>query len=145
MLKVLSSSLLFGRKLQTLPSRIPPNGEVRYPLLRFFDSLKGPGGRNPVGFRKVCFCSESGDGSEKIIEVKVAEEAAEGSAGDEAESKSNSAIVLKNPRPEDHLTVSDVGTSRFGLFLFFLFFWLPPVELTLVSLMFSIITYYFES
>ena len=105
MLKVLSSSVLFGRKLQTLPSRIPQNGEVRYPLHRFFESLRGPNGKKFLEFRKVWFCSESGDGSDKVIELKAAEDAAEGGGGDEAVEKANSAIVLTNPRPEDHLTV----------------------------------------
>lgn len=100
MLKALSSSVLFGRRLQTLPARVPQNGEVRYPLLRFFESLRGPNCRSPFDFRKAWFCSESGDAGDKVILLKAADDAA-----DDADSKSNSAIILKNPRPENLLTV----------------------------------------
>lgn len=116
MLKVLSSSVLFGRNLRALPSRIPTNGELRYPLHRLFDSLKSANDRSPARFGKAWFCSDSGDGADKVIEVKAAEEAeaAEGGAGtEEGDSKSSSAIVLSNPRPEDHLIVSFVKKIAF--------------------------------
>ncbi|ONK63201.1 uncharacterized protein A4U43_C07F12440 [Asparagus officinalis] len=105
MLKVLSSSVLLRRKLQNLPSRIPSNRDFRSPLLRFFESSKLTNGNNLVQFGKAWFCSDSSDGSVKIVEIKAAEDAAEGDGAEEADSKSNSAIVSTNPRPEDHLTV----------------------------------------
>lgn len=52
------------------------------------------------------FCTDSsGDGSDQVvhIEAKATESDAE-----EVESKSSSAIVPTNPRPEDYLTVSFV-------------------------------------
>ena len=58
------------------------------------------------------FCSDSdssGDGSDRVVHV---DSKAVDSEGEEAESKSSSAIVPTNPRPEDYLTVS----------VFFLFF-----------------------
>ena len=57
------------------------------------------------------FCSDSdssGDGSDRVVHV---DSKAVESEGEEAESKSSSAIVPTNPRPEDYLTVS--------VFLFF--------------------------
>ncbi|KAF8392652.1 hypothetical protein HHK36_023001 [Tetracentron sinense] len=102
MLKALSASCLQGQ-LQKLTAKFPAHichgGELRSPLLRVLGSLRNSNSRNPNLYKRVFFCSESGDRSEPVVqaEAKLSE------SGDG--SKSSSAIVPTNPRPEDYLTV----------------------------------------
>ncbi|KAJ0979859.1 hypothetical protein J5N97_015333 [Dioscorea zingiberensis] len=108
MLKVLSSSCLQGR-FRSLPTRLPHNccngGDSRSPLIRVLRSLRSGNGANPVSFRRVFFCSESGGGGDQPVEAKAAEEVETAAGEGEAVSKASSAIVPTNPRPEDYLTV----------------------------------------
>lgn len=78
---------------------------VESPLLKALSQLTGLNRRsNSLGHR-VFFCSDSASDAESAAEAeaKVAESDAEGS-----DSKSSSAIVSTNPRPEDCLTVSSI-------------------------------------
>ncbi|XP_010268001.1 PREDICTED: lon protease homolog, mitochondrial-like [Nelumbo nucifera] len=110
MLKVLSASCRQGR-LQNLTPRLPGNfsygGEQRAPLLRVLGSLTSSSPRNSGLSKRVYFCSESGDGSNPVVEPeeKTAEVEAAVENAEEVDSKASSAIVPTNPRPEDYLTV----------------------------------------
>ena len=95
--------------------RLGPTTDSASPILRAaLSSLRSLTRRSRssdlVGHRAF-FCSDSdssGDGSDRVVHV---DSKAVESEGEEAESKSSSAIVPTNPRPEDYLTVS--------VFLFF--------------------------
>ncbi|XP_048324531.2 lon protease homolog 1, mitochondrial [Ziziphus jujuba] len=101
MLKLLSSSSCLPTRVHSLApfaTRIG-SSESTTPLLRVLNSLTGFTRKSPNLGRRAFFCSESSDGSEQVVEVDV-----KGSESG-AESKSSSAIVPTNPRPEDYLTV----------------------------------------
>ncbi|GFS38936.1 lon protease 1 [Actinidia rufa] len=99
MLKALSSSCLRGRfTASALPSCVRLNSPAR----RVVASISGSNRRNPNLWRRF-FCSDSSDGSEPI--EAVAESKRVEVEGEEAESKSSSAIVPTVFRPEDYLTV----------------------------------------
>ncbi|XP_042511197.1 lon protease homolog, mitochondrial-like isoform X2 [Macadamia integrifolia] len=109
MLKVLSASYLQGR-LQNLSAKLPANfsyGEPKTPLLRVLGSLRSSNSRYPNLCKRVFFCSDSGDGSNPVVEAeaKPAETEAAAESAEEVDSKASSAIVPTNPRPEDYLTV----------------------------------------
>ncbi|XP_043720503.1 lon protease homolog, mitochondrial-like isoform X2 [Telopea speciosissima] len=109
MLKALSTSCLQGR-LQNLSAKLPANfsyGEPRTPLLRVLGSLRSSNSRNPNLCKRVFFCSDSGDGSNPVVdaEAKPAEAEAVAENAEEVDAKASSAIVPINPRPEDYLTV----------------------------------------
>ncbi|KAM1503484.1 hypothetical protein TB2_027947 [Malus domestica] len=96
MLKLLSSSssCLQGR-LHSLRSW--PPAELGSPVLRVLGSLAGL--TRPSSACRAFYSSDSGDGSDQVVEVEFMV------AGTEAEAESSSAIVSTNPRPEDYLTV----------------------------------------
>ncbi|KAK7847120.1 lon protease like protein 1 [Quercus suber] len=89
--------------------RLGPTSDSASPILRAaLSSLRSLTRRSRssdlVGHRAF-FCSDSdssGDGSDRVVHV---DSKAVDSEGEEAESKSSSAIVPTNPRPEDYLTV----------------------------------------
>ncbi|KAL0006312.1 hypothetical protein SO802_013873 [Lithocarpus litseifolius] len=89
--------------------RLGPTTDSASPILRAaLSSLRSLTRRSRssdlVGHRAF-FCSDSdssGDGSDRVVHV---DSKAVDSEGEEAESKSSSAIVPTNPRPEDYLTV----------------------------------------
>lgn len=105
MLKALSSSCLRGR-LQATPSALPSNlrrhgTQLESPWSRVLGSLRGR--KNPSLCQRLFFCSDSTDGSET---VEAAAEAKRVEVeGEEADSKTSSAIVPTVARPEDYLTV----------------------------------------
>ncbi|KAH7865744.1 hypothetical protein Vadar_010664 [Vaccinium darrowii] len=105
MLKVLSSSCLRGR-FQATPSALPSNlrrhgTQLESPWSRVLGSLRGR--KNPSLCQRLFFCSDSTDGSET---VEAAAEAKRVEVeGEEADSKTSSAIVPTVARPEDYLTV----------------------------------------
>ncbi|KAM1877883.1 hypothetical protein ACFX14_039933 [Malus domestica] len=99
MLKLLSSSspCLQGRVHSLRPG---PASELASPVLQVLGSLAGLTRQNcPASARRAFFCSNSGDVSDQVREVEFK------AAGNEADSKSSSAIVSTNPRPKDYLTV----------------------------------------
>ncbi|XAR52688.1 Endopeptidase La [Bertholletia excelsa] len=106
MLKALSSSCMRGR-LSTVPSTFPSHlrhaTDSNSPLRRVLSSLRGSRSRNPNLCQRLFFCSDSTDGSEPVEAVAEAKKAEV--EGEEAESKSSSAIVPTVFRPEDYLTV----------------------------------------
>ncbi|KAG2695776.1 hypothetical protein I3760_07G028700 [Carya illinoinensis] len=105
MLKLLSSSsssCLYA-KLHTLPALRSGPTEFTSPLLKALSSLRGLTRRSPNLGPRAFFCSDSsGDGPDQVVQVEVK---ASDSDAEEVESKSSSAIVPTNPRPEDYLTV----------------------------------------
>ncbi|XP_068658607.1 lon protease homolog, mitochondrial-like [Aristolochia californica] len=114
MLKLLSSSCLQSH-FSNLSFRAPASscyaGE-KSNLGHFFRSLRNS---NPsillLGKRVLFFCSETGDGSE-AAGVKADEE----NAAEEVESKTSSAIVPTNPKPEDYLSVIALPLQHRPLF-----------------------------
>ncbi|KAH0994942.1 hypothetical protein GBA52_018806 [Prunus armeniaca] len=103
MLKLLSSS---SSCLQARVHSLGPNlglragpTELASPFLRVLGSLTGL--TRPNSSRRAFFCSDASDGFDQVVEVEAKKAGTEG----EAESKSSSAIVPTNPRPEDYLTV----------------------------------------
>ncbi|PIA45990.1 hypothetical protein AQUCO_01600331v1 [Aquilegia coerulea] len=74
-------------------------------LFRILNSLKNSNSKNPFLFRRVFFCSDSNDGVVPVVIETEATAEEISSSTDEVESKSSSAIVSTNPRPEDYLTV----------------------------------------
>jgi len=74
----------------------PAHDPASRPLLRVFSSL---GGKNTDIGGRYFFCSESGDGSDQVVDARVR------AAEEEYQSKA-SAIVSTYPRPKDYLTVS---------------------------------------
>ncbi|GFS29690.1 lon protease 1 [Actinidia rufa] len=99
MLKALSSSCLRGR---FTASALPSCVRLSSPARRVVAPLSGSNRWNPNLCRRF-FCSDSSDGSEPI--ETVAESKRVEVEGEEAESKSSSAIVPTVFRPEDYLTV----------------------------------------
>lgn len=101
MLKLLSSSSCLPTRVHSIAPFAIRTGssESTSPLLRVMNSLTGFARKSPNLGRRAFFCSDSSDGPEQVVEVDV--------KGYEsgAESKSSSAIVSTNPRPEDYLTV----------------------------------------
>ncbi|XP_077217774.1 lon protease homolog, mitochondrial-like isoform X2 [Tasmannia lanceolata] len=95
--------------LKLLSLKFPVNfshgGESRAPLLRVLRSLTGSNPRTFVPFGRARFCSESGDGSNPVDAKAVPEAEVAAENAEEIDSKSSSAIVPTNPRPEDYLTV----------------------------------------
>lgn len=77
----------------------PGPTELSSPFLRVLGSLTGL--TRPNSSRRAFFCSDASDGSDQVVEVEAKKAGTDG----EAESKSSSAIVPTNPRPEDYLTV----------------------------------------
>ncbi|XP_022965560.1 lon protease homolog 1, mitochondrial [Cucurbita maxima] len=101
MLKVVNSSC-FRSRLHNLSPSLRPAAESESSLVRVLGSLRGLGGRNTRLSGRAFFCSDASDGSQPVVEIdaKVEEAGAE-----DAESKSTSAIIPTNPRPEDYMTV----------------------------------------
>ncbi|CAJ1977842.1 unnamed protein product [Sphenostylis stenocarpa] len=94
MLKLISSSRIH----RLHPTVIRPALDSTSPLLRVFSHLGGLSRRNTDVGGRYFFCSDSGDGSDQVVDAGV-------KAADESQSKA-SAIVPTYPRPEDYLTVS---------------------------------------
>lgn len=107
MLKALSAPCRLPCLQPGIPSRLGNEGEMKPPLVRVLGSVRYPSLRNPVFSRRAFFCSASSDGADWSGDGKVARhvEIAEGNKAEDVESKASSAIVPKNPRPEDHLAV----------------------------------------
>ncbi|KAI9186577.1 hypothetical protein LWI28_018737 [Acer negundo] len=85
------------------------------PFFKALSELTGLNRRNRSLAHRRFFCSDSsGDGGNEgtLIEVDLAEKA----ESDAAETKSSSAIVSTNPRPEDYLTVLALPLSHRPLF-----------------------------
>lgn len=101
MLKLLSSSSCLPTRVHSMASSAIRTGscESTKPLFRVLNSLTGFTRNSPNLGRRAFFCSDSSDGSEQVVEID-----GKGSESG-AESKSSSAIVPTNPRPEDYLTV----------------------------------------
>lgn len=100
MLKVVNSSC-FRTRLHNLAPSLRPATESESPLARVLGSLRGLGGRS-TRLTGRAFCSDASDVPEPVAEI----EAKAGEVGaEDAESKSSSAIISTNPRPEDYLTV----------------------------------------
>ncbi|KAK6915669.1 ATPase, AAA-type, core [Dillenia turbinata] len=99
MLKVLSSPCLQRQAHGLTPSNL----NSKAPLLRLFNSVKRSSLKNPSFYRRSFFCSDAtNEGAETLVE---AESKANEAEAEEADSKTSSAIVPTNPRPEDYLTV----------------------------------------
>lgn len=94
MLKLISSSRIH----RLHPTVLRPAHDSASPLLRVLGSLGGLSRRNTDVGGRYFFCSDSGDGSDQVVDAGV-------KAAEESQSK-GSAIVPTYPRPEDYLTVS---------------------------------------
>ncbi|XP_068662036.1 lon protease homolog, mitochondrial-like isoform X2 [Aristolochia californica] len=110
MLKLLSSSCLRS-KFSNCSLRAPPSSGEKSTLGQFFRSLRDSNPRILVSGKRVFFCSEAGDGSE-AAGVKAGED----NAAEKVESKSSSAIVPTNPKPEDYLSVIALPLQHRPLF-----------------------------
>lgn len=103
MLKVISSTCLRGR-FHTAATNFRHGGDSNPALLRMLASLRSLNSQDHNLHKRAFFCSDTSDsGSEPLVEVEAKAEQAE---VEEANSKSSSAIVPTNPRPEDYLTVT---------------------------------------
>ncbi|GLT90157.1 hypothetical protein SLE2022_081030 [Rubroshorea leprosula] len=102
MLKLLRPSRVHCLTAPTSTLRAKPESNS---VIQGLSWLTGLARGNPsnLGFRAF-FCSDSSDGSTPEAAVEVEVRAAE-SESDVSDSKSSSAIVPTNPRPEDYLTV----------------------------------------
>ncbi|KAG2244505.1 hypothetical protein Bca52824_093667 [Brassica carinata] len=112
MLKLFSSSA--SRVHHLTPAIRAGPRSVESPLFKALSQLTGLNRRsNSLGHHRVFFCSDSASDAESAAEAeaKVAESDAEGS-----DSKSSSAIVSTNPRPEDCLTVLALPVPHRPLF-----------------------------
>ncbi|KAK7344274.1 hypothetical protein VNO77_13707 [Canavalia gladiata] len=96
MLKLISSSRIHRLPPTLLPVFRPAHDSTT-PLLRVLNSLGGLSWRNSNAGGRFFFCSDSGDGSDHVVDAEV-------KAAEESQSKA-SAIVPTYPRPEDYLTV----------------------------------------
>ncbi|XP_022640854.1 lon protease homolog 1, mitochondrial isoform X1 [Vigna radiata var. radiata] len=93
MLKLIASSRIH----RLHPTVLRPAHDSASPLLRVLSSLGGLSHRNTNVGGRYFFCSDSGDGSDQVVDAGV-------KAAEESQSKA-SAIVPTYPRPEDYLTV----------------------------------------
>lgn len=96
MLKLISPSRIHRLNPAVVPV-LRPASDSASPLLRVLNSLGGLTRRNSRFGGRVFFCSDSGDGSDQVVDAEV-------KAAEESQSKA-SAIVSTYPRPEDYLTV----------------------------------------
>ncbi|XP_061361415.1 lon protease homolog 1, mitochondrial isoform X3 [Gastrolobium bilobum] len=96
MLKLISSSRIH-RRHPTVGPVLRLAADSTSPLLRVLGSLGGLSSGNSNLGRRLFFCSDSGDGSDHVVDAEV-------KAAEESQSKA-SAIVSTYPRPEDYLTV----------------------------------------
>ena len=114
MLKLLSfSSCLPNRVHSIVVSAIRTgSSDSTAPLLRVLNSLTGFTRKSPNLGPRAFFCSNSSDGSEQVVEISVK------GCDSDAESKSSSAIVPMNPRPEDYPTVGWLVAFKVLTFLF---------------------------
>ncbi|KAK3031232.1 hypothetical protein RJ639_036887 [Escallonia herrerae] len=100
MLKALTSSR-FHSVASTLNTSLRNGTESKSQLLRVLSEIRGSNRSNPSLNGRALFCSDSSsDGSDSVVEVKRVE-----AEGQEADSKSSSAIVPTVFRPEDYLSV----------------------------------------
>ncbi|KAF3454122.1 hypothetical protein FNV43_RR04569 [Rhamnella rubrinervis] len=101
MLKLLSSSSCLPSRVHNIAASAIRTGssDSTVPLLRVLNSLTGLTRKSPNLGRHAFFSSDSSDGSEQVVEIDIKR------SESGAESKSSSAIVPTNPRPEDYLTV----------------------------------------
>lgn len=118
MLKLLTSTCPQSR-ITPFCNHLRHGTKSNSPLLRFLGSLKNPCTSRSTYFYRRFFCSDSTDGSDPALESGSEAKRVE-SEGEDAESKSSSAIVPTVFRPEDCLTVSEDWSSSW-FFLFFLF------------------------
>ncbi|KAK7356151.1 hypothetical protein VNO80_15417 [Phaseolus coccineus] len=93
MLKLIASSRIHRMH----PTLLRPAHDSASPLLRVFGSLGGLSRRNTDVGGRYFFCSDSGNGSDQVVDAGF-------QAAEESQSKA-SAIVPTYPRPEDYLTV----------------------------------------
>ncbi|KAF3778335.1 Lon protease-like protein [Nymphaea thermarum] len=114
MLKILAAPSLRGR-LHRLPSGLSLHtsnvGQGQRSLFRVLGALRGNNGVTPAS-RVRAFCSDANEGSE-TAEAKD-EPVAKGA--EEADSKSSTAMVPTNPKPEDYLTVLALPLAHRPLF-----------------------------
>lgn len=113
MLKLLTLTCPISRiHVSTTPfcNHLRHGTESDSPLLRFLGSLKNPCTSRGTYFYRRFFCSDSTDGSDPALESGSEAKRVE-SEGEDAESKSSSAIVPTVFRPEDCLTVSEDWSS----------------------------------
>ncbi|KAL2490409.1 Lon protease1 [Abeliophyllum distichum] len=105
MLKVLTSTCRFHTGTSSFGAhlRSGTTAETASPILRVLSSLQGTNRKRPYLYRRF-FCSDSSDGSDPA-ETGSEAKALDGSAGEDANSKSSSAIVPTVFRTEDYLTV----------------------------------------
>ncbi|KAK3034062.1 hypothetical protein RJ639_034287 [Escallonia herrerae] len=100
MLKALTSSR-FHSVASTLNTSLRNGTESKSQLLRVLSAIRGSNRSNPSLNGRALFCSDSSsDGSDSAVEVKRVD-----AEGQEADSKSSSAIVPTVFRPEDYLSV----------------------------------------
>ena len=101
---------LFSSRVHHLTPAIRPGPRaVESPLFKALSQLTGLNRRSSSLGHRVFFGSDSASDAEAAAEVAEAE-------AEVADSKSSSAIVSTNPRPEDCLTVSSICTQRLGFF-----------------------------
>ncbi|KAL2469091.1 Lon protease-like protein 1 [Forsythia ovata] len=105
MLKVLTSTCRFHTGTSSFGAHLRSGTtvETASPILRVLSSLRGTNRKSPYFYRRF-FCSDSSDGSDPA-EAGSEAKALDGAAGEEANSKSSSAIVPTVFRTEDYLTV----------------------------------------
>lgn len=101
MLKVVNSSC-FRSRLHNLAPSLRPATESDSPLVRVLGSLRGLDRKRTRLSGRAFFCSDASDGSQPVVEIEAK---AEEAGAEDVESKSSSAIIPTNPRPEDYLTV----------------------------------------
>ena len=108
---------LFSSRVHHLTPAIRPGprASVDSPLFKALSQLTGLNRRSSSLGHRVFFCSDSASDAEAAA-AEVAEAEAE-----VADSKSSSAIVSTNPRPEDCLTVSSICTQSLSFFCCCLF------------------------
>ncbi|KAL2468660.1 Lon protease-like protein 1 [Forsythia ovata] len=104
-MEVLTSTCRFHTGTSSFGAHLRPGttAETASPILRVLSSLRGTNRKSPYFYRRF-FCSDSSDGSDPA-EAGSEAKALDGAAGEEANSKSSSAIVPTVFRTEDYLTV----------------------------------------
>ncbi|CAF1920919.1 lon protease homolog 1, mitochondrial [Brassica napus] len=115
MLKLFSSSTV-SRAHHLTPAIRPGASSVESPLFKALSHLTGLNRRSTsLGGRRVFFCSDNASDVAAAAAAEAEAKAAE-SDSDGADSKSSSAIVPTNPRPEDCLTVLALPVAHRPLF-----------------------------
>ncbi|CAA7017160.1 unnamed protein product [Microthlaspi erraticum] len=114
MLKLFSSTA--SRAHHLTPAIRAGSRSVESPLFKALSQLTGLNRRSTSLGQRVFFCSEPTDGAPDAEAAAEAEAKAAESDSEGADSKSSSAIVPTNPRPEDCLTVLALPVPHRPLF-----------------------------